>query len=219
MINPVLHSKPPLIPYYPPQRNKGPLSIMLLTLFANLVLVAFETAWPCPPPITEMPILVTWYDPALGGINCDEDCTTFADGTLVTPDDYGRVGACIPEWLGASITIADLGTFECRDTGPSIVIAYNEYYRGWVIHVDILHDKPPEWNYQLYNWQLNWSPVPEPTISYAVFGATAGFSHSDTFCSQQQNFPSILPKPPEQFFSVSRLTYRPGGGKGVQVTT
>lgn len=54
----------------------------------------------CPPAITEMPVLVTWYDPAQGGVNCDADCGTFADNSPVTEEAYGTVTACIPEWLG-----------------------------------------------------------------------------------------------------------------------
>lgn len=166
---------------------------------------------PCPPPITEMPVLVTWYDPALGGINCDADCTTYADGTIVTPDDYGQVSACIPEWLGASITIDGIGTFACRDTGSAIVVNYNEYYRGWVIHVDVLHEEPPDWNYQLRNWQLNWSHVPEPAINSGDILALGGINGS-LGCGGESSQPATMePAPPEQFFSANRLTYQIGG--------
>ncbi|MEM7110988.1 MAG: hypothetical protein AAF614_01050 [Chloroflexota bacterium] len=114
----------------------------------------------CPPPITDMPVLVTWYDPSLGGINCDVDCDTFADSSPVTPEAYGAVTACIPEWLGAELTISGLGTFHCRDTGGSIVVAFNDYYQQWVIHVDVLQTEMPSWNYELRDWQLNWNLNP-----------------------------------------------------------
>lgn len=114
----------------------------------------------CPPPITEMPLLVTWYDPNLGGINCDVDCSTFADNSPVTSLAYGQVAACIPEWLGAHLTITGLGTFHCRDTGGAITIAYNDYYKEWVIHVDVLEKQTPPWNYELRSWQLDWNPIP-----------------------------------------------------------
>lgn len=131
-------------------------------VFSFSLFVTFLNAI-CPPPITEMPVLVTWYDPARGGINCDSDCGTFADSSPVTPEAYGNVTACIPEWLGAHLTISGLGTFHCRDTGGAIVIAYNDYYDKWVIHVDVLQSHPPEWNYELRNWHLSWNPVPTQT--------------------------------------------------------
>ena len=192
---------------------------MILTLFSKLVFLVLGNTLPCPPPITEMPVLVTWYDPALGGINCDVDCTTYADGTLVTPDDYGQVSACIPEWLGASITIDGLGTFACRDTGSAIVVDYNEYYRGWVIHVDILHEEPPDWNYQLRHWQLNWSPVPEPSINSGAFLTVGGLNGSPG-CSEDSAQPATMqPAPPEQFFSANRLTYTTNGMGGNSLAT
>lgn len=133
------------------------MTALLLSSFSFLVTLLNAI---CPPPITDMPVLVTWYDPAQGGINCDVDCGTFADSSPVTPEAYGTVSACIPEWLGAELTISGLGTFHCRDTGGSIVVAYNNYYQQWVIHVDVLQTEMPAWNYELREWQLNWNPVP-----------------------------------------------------------
>lgn len=185
--------------------------MILAFLLSPLVSLVLGNAAPCPPPITQMPVLVTWYDPALGGVNCDSDCTTYADGTLVTPDDYGQVSACIPEWLGASITIDGLGSFMCRDTGASIGVDYNVYYEGWVIYVDILHEEPPDWNYQLREWQLNWSPVPGPSRYDEALLLAGGLKGG---CGDESAQPTpIEPISPEQLFSAHRLTY-----KGVEVS-
>ncbi len=68
------------------------------------------------------PLKISWYDPRLGGVNCDGDCSTMASGVKVTPDRYGRTAACIPEWTRARkvIVIPGAGEFECLDTGGAI---------------------------------------------------------------------------------------------------
>lgn len=83
------------------------------------------------------PLIVTWYDPRLGGINCEPYCDGyFANGEKVTAAHYfggsKQTAACIREWLGLRVTIAGLGTFVCRDRGGSIV------RRKEGIHIDIL---------------------------------------------------------------------------------
>lgn len=68
------------------------------------------------------PLKISWYDPALGGVNCDHDCTTMASGVRVTPDRYGRTAACIRSWTAARrvVVIPGIGEFECLDTGGKI---------------------------------------------------------------------------------------------------
>jgi hypothetical protein len=47
-------------------------------------------------------IRISWYDPALGGVNCDGSCATMAAGH--DPRDwYGRALACPPEFPIGSI--------------------------------------------------------------------------------------------------------------------
>ena len=66
---------------------------------------------------------VSWYDPALGGTNCDADCTTMASGDKVAAWAGGQNGvhaaACPREWgwrHGEQFSLN--GTvFECRDMG------------------------------------------------------------------------------------------------------
>lgn len=112
--------------------------------------------------ISELPILTTWYDPELGGINCAEPCNQYANGEIVNEDHYldgpNQTAACIPEWLGASVTIPGLGSFKCRDTGGAIIVTHNEYYQRAVIHVDVLAH-PGQMNHNVYlyeDWRIEW---------------------------------------------------------------
>lgn len=109
--------------------------------------------------LADLPILTTWYDPELGGINCADPCDQYANGEIVIESHYfgneNQTAACIPEWLGRSVTIPGLGTFKCRDTGGAIVVAYNKYYKRMVIHVDILAH-PGQMNHNVYLWN-EWS--------------------------------------------------------------
>lgn len=115
----------------------------------------------CVPPVEELPVLVTYYDPLTCitpdgtievNINCDSDPTRFADGTAVSSANYGNTAACIPEWLGREITLEGVGTVTCRDTGGSIAVVYNDYYGRWVIHVDMMLPEEPSFNYWLVDW-------------------------------------------------------------------
>ena len=82
------------------------------------------------------PLKISWYDPLLGGVNCDHDCSTMATGTKVTEDRYGRTAACIRDWTGKTVVIPELGTFECLDRGGAIV-EHSEY-----IWIDLLLHEP-----------------------------------------------------------------------------
>lgn len=69
------------------------------------------------------PLRVSHYDPALGGTNCDHDCSTMASGDKVADWIGGRNGvyaaACPREWgwqTGTQFSIAGV-VYECRDTG------------------------------------------------------------------------------------------------------
>lgn len=107
--------------------------------------------------VGDLPILLTWYNPQLGGINCDSDCSTMADGLGWGVGDYGRVAACLPDWLGGYVTVGGY-RLKCRDTGGAIVVEFNEHYGRWVIHVDVLSQSAIPCNYCLYeDWRFSWN--------------------------------------------------------------
>lgn len=122
------------------------------------------------PPIEEMPLFLSWYDPALcqpenGGImtNCDSNPAGLAGGTAVTDDIYGKVAACLPGWFDRWITIDGIGRFHCLDTGGAVQVVYRETYTpqgfmwGWCVILDVLwhYEEPPGWQYSLvYDWRL-----------------------------------------------------------------
>ena len=88
------------------------------------------------------PVEITWYDPELGGINCNSDCSTIGFSTPLLDEHYGKVLACPIEFYGATFHIrgskdglAD-GEFLCLDGGSAMVI------RGGVIRVDLLSRSP-----------------------------------------------------------------------------
>ena len=85
---------------------------------------------------------VTWYDPALGGTNCNHDCTTLSSSTPLLDSHYGSVLACPIEFYGATFHIrgskgglAD-GEWTCLDGGSAMVV------REGVIRVDLLSRSP-----------------------------------------------------------------------------
>lgn len=112
---------------------------------------------PPPPPLTSFPAVVMVYDPALGGINCDSDCTTIATGPLL-PEMYGTVAACHPDLLYKRILIPTIGEFDCLDTGGSIRVNYNEHFERDAIYFDILYDLvteiPPWAGMLINNWEV-----------------------------------------------------------------
>lgn len=72
----------------------------------------------------------TVFDPALGGINCDVDCSTIGASIPFDESAYGQYAACpfpeVPRWSTLIITgswraLAD-GSYYCVDDGGRIVI-------------------------------------------------------------------------------------------------
>jgi len=120
---------------------------------------------PEPVPLDARPVLVTYYNvnecyDELGNtiitINCDSDPGHFADMTAVSEASYGTTAACIPQWLGLTLTVIGLGTFTCHDTGGGIVVGYDEYYGVDVIRVDLLMHSEIECNYCLWGeWYVD----------------------------------------------------------------
>lgn len=86
----------------------------------------------------DTPLKISWYDPALGGINCAEPCDTMATDTKVTEARYGRTAACIAEWTAERriVVIPGLGEFECLDRGGAIV------QKNGYIWIDLLLHEP-----------------------------------------------------------------------------
>ncbi len=126
-------------------------------LIVCLLLGLLKCATPAPA-IEEMPILVTWYNPALCyeglTINCDSDPSVLADGQGWEVADYGRVAACIPQWLGRTIRFKNR-ELKCRDAGGMILPRWDDYHRAWVIPVDVLSQTAVTDNYWLYaEWAL-----------------------------------------------------------------
>lgn len=102
---------------------------------------------------SDKPLKISWYDPLLGGINCDSDCTTMASGVKVTEDRYGNTAACLREWIGQTVVIPGIGEFKCLDTGGAI-IEHPDY-----IYIDLLlHEPLPNapWGTMIYDWSLEW---------------------------------------------------------------
>lgn len=78
--------------------------------------------------------LLSWYDPALGGINCQEPCHLLGDGTPVE-QSYGVMMACPLGLYGRSFSFDGVGTFQCRDHGGDVNVRYERRYtsdRGFV---------------------------------------------------------------------------------------
>ena len=109
---------------------------------------------PPPPPIASTTLIVTHYDPAAAGVNCDADCSVLADNLPWSYDD--PIAACIMDWFYQWVTIDGLGTFHCRDTGGGIVREWDEDLGMWIIRIDIL-DPAPGWDWLLIGpgeWRL-----------------------------------------------------------------
>ena len=120
-----------------------------------LLVLSLLLSFPIEPPVekklTDYPAVITFYDPALGGINCDDDCSTVATG-LLTDDMYFTSGACHKDLLGRTVYFHAIDfEMECVDTGGMITVLYSKYYKQDVLYFDVLWDanNPPEWNYWL----------------------------------------------------------------------
>jgi len=109
---------------------------------------------PQQPPFDQLPALITYYNPALGGINCDHDCTTVADGSIVTDASYGAWAACDASLLGVVVMLGGVGRVECRDTGGMVRPFWSDYWRAWVLPFDLLAKEKPINNYGLVAWRV-----------------------------------------------------------------
>ena len=100
---------------------------------------------------TNYPAIVTIYDPALGGINCDEDCKTLATGPLER-SMYTQYAACDVQLLGwyVSFPVLDMRV-RCMDTGGAVKAFWSFRDGQCVLPFDILwpltEEPAPYWNW------------------------------------------------------------------------
>lgn len=101
----------------------------------------------------------SWYDPALGGINCFNDtCDHLGDLTPVR-DAYGWAAACPLGMYGMTISFEHAGTWQCRDSGTAVIPKWGKWYTAdgwqwaWVITIDFLLHEPEYWTYDLLDMQ------------------------------------------------------------------
>lgn len=130
-----------------------------MTAICSFMALALLEGIGCPPPrppLMDMPIVVTYYYPELGGINCNDDCGVLADNLPWDDGDYGRVAACPHELFYETIVIPGIGPLLCRDTGPAVKAVLHDAYKEWVFFVDIL-EKPGVSKYNqhiFYEWSI-----------------------------------------------------------------
>lgn len=143
------------------------MSFSILAVCTLAIFGPVDDCVPERPPLREMPLLITWYDPALRGWNCDDDCSHLS---LVPMSDslYGVAAACPLELLGyietAVIYHPEIGTRYCLDTGGAVVVEYGLFGGRWqwVVRLDLLESEPHPLNYYLLTgWGYEWTAVSE----------------------------------------------------------
>jgi hypothetical protein len=136
----------------------------IITL-CSIIGLQIDGCIPPQPPIREMDLLLTWYDPALGGISCDDDCTNLS---LVPMTDflYGRAAACPAELVGLDYTAViyhpAIGERYCLDRGTAVIVEYGLFGGRWqwVIRLDLLESSPHPLNWHLLSgWDYEWVQV------------------------------------------------------------
>ncbi len=119
---------------------------------------------PICPGLFDYPAIVTVYDPALGGINCDDDCSTVATG-LFDESMYEVAGACPSALLGRKIHFPYLDlNLLCVDNGGDIEPTWSERDDRCIVFFDFLWRLEeteegellgaPFWNWWLVDWTL-----------------------------------------------------------------
>lgn len=95
----------------------------------------------CVAEIEDLRGLMSWYDGALGGINCVEPCEFLGDGTP-TAESYGWAMACPLGLYGRFFTFEGVGRFQCRDHGGAVNVRYGRRYtrNGFVSEWYIVFD-------------------------------------------------------------------------------
>lgn len=103
------------------------------------------------------------YDPALGGINCDDDCTTVSMGYF-HPDMYKVAGACHPALYGATVRFYNpleeeqYWEFHCVDNMGVDALVYYPWNRTCMPWFDVLwpltEETAPYWTLWNFSWEV-----------------------------------------------------------------
>jgi hypothetical protein len=134
------------------------MTLAIVTLCSVLPIAA--DCIPERPPLSEMPLLTTYYDPALGGVNCGGSCDNLALGAM-SDALYGVGMACPAELVGLDVTAVishpAIGERPCLDRGGMVIVEYNQGLQMWVIRIDLLETGPHPSNWiLLYDWSVRW---------------------------------------------------------------
>jgi hypothetical protein len=110
---------------------------------------------------SEFPAFVNPYDPELGGINCNSDCSRLANGYEWQEADYGQLAACPPRFMGCSVTFTNdhamVGPLLCSDTGSALLFPqYVEKLDKTVEFFDVLWDLTEEDGTMIPREELPW---------------------------------------------------------------
>lgn len=125
---------------------------------------SFDSALVCYVDVEDIPLYASWYDPTLGGINCDGTC----EHKALRPFDvnqYGHTAACPHDWIGQTFSAVDQSWY-CDDRGGAIKLGYRpvwtadqgtHYVWAWTIDFMLPASEPaPWWAYTLISdWNLN----------------------------------------------------------------
>ncbi len=99
----------------------------------------------------DYPAIVTVYDPALGGINCDGDCTTLATGPF-EPWMYKKYAACDESLLGWHTYFPTLDMrIRCMDNGGDVHAMWSQRDEQCVLPFDVLWPLADE-GFPYWNW-------------------------------------------------------------------
>lgn len=86
---------------------------------------------------------------------CMHPCNMTGNGTVITPELFGRAGACINDWIGKTVYIEGYGEIQCIDSfgNPNYQVPFYHSNKGLVVYpVDILSPHP---TYDtVYEWEL-----------------------------------------------------------------
>lgn len=99
-----------------------------------------------------VPMVINTYDPTLGGINCDHDCTRMGV-TLIEDYHWDWVAACPVEWRGYDVVVPDVGRWSCWDSGGLITLRVDPRH-GLNVFIDILSHTPGQWKVPVGGWYL-----------------------------------------------------------------
>jgi hypothetical protein len=125
-----------------------------------------------PPPVPDLddvPVLASFYDYALGGVNCNESCDDLAlvqahsnlyFHTIACPIGLTTHGFTTQFHIPALKRYNGTGNFVCLDTGRDIKLTYRDVWmgadiiRGWFIVLDFLWQGTPPFAMGVFH---NWS--------------------------------------------------------------